>query len=54
MKKIAYVKHPVSDELKAEIIKQGYKIIDAQFAPKGEPLYGEKPKATPKAAKSEE
>lgn len=31
--KIAYEKHPVSPERKAELRKQGYKIIDARFAP---------------------
>lgn len=32
-RKIAYEKHPVSPERKAELRKQGYKIIDARFAP---------------------
>ena len=37
---IAYVKHPVSAEEKAQIRKQGYRIVDAKFAPKGAPIYG--------------
>lgn len=32
-RKIAYEKHPVSAERKAELRKQGLKIIDARFAP---------------------
>ena len=34
-RKVIYEVHPVSQERKAELIKQGYKIIDAQFAPEG-------------------
>lgn len=34
--KIAYVEHPVSPERKAELRAQGFKIIDARFAPPGE------------------
>ena len=37
---IAYVKHPVSAETKAEIRAKGLRIIDAKFAPKGAPIYG--------------
>lgn len=33
MSKIAYEPHPVSPERKAELVSQGYKIIDAAFAP---------------------
>lgn len=33
---IRYEKHPVSPERKAELRKQGFKIIDARFAPKDE------------------
>lgn len=33
--KIAYEPHPVSPERKAELRAQGYKIIDAKFAPDG-------------------
>ena len=33
--KIAYEPHPVSLERKAELRAQGFKIIDARFAPKG-------------------
>ena len=32
--KIAYEKHPVSPERKAELRAQGFKIIDAQFKPR--------------------
>lgn len=32
--KIAYEKHPVSPERKAELRAQGFKIIDAQFEPR--------------------
>lgn len=35
-RKIAYEKHPVSHERKAELRKQGYKIIDARFASPGQ------------------
>lgn len=31
--KIAYEKHPVSPERKQELRAQGYRILDAQFAP---------------------
>lgn len=34
--KIAYEKHPVTPERKAELREQGLKIIDARFAPKDE------------------
>lgn len=30
---IAYLKHPVSSETKAEYIGKGFRIIDARFAP---------------------
>lgn len=33
MEKIIYESHPVTPERKAELRAQGYKIIDAQFAP---------------------
>lgn len=33
MEKIIYEPHPVTPERKAELRAQGYKIIDAQFAP---------------------
>jgi hypothetical protein len=32
-RKIAYEPHPVSPERKADLVKAGYKIIDARFAP---------------------
>lgn len=39
--KIAYEKHPVSPERKAELRAQGYKILDAIFKPADEPEDGE-------------
>jgi len=33
--KIAYEPHPVSSERKAELRAQGFKILDARFAPDG-------------------
>ena len=33
MSKIIYEPHPVSPERKAELVSQGFKIIDAVFAP---------------------
>lgn len=33
---IRYEPHPVAPERKAELRKQGFKIIDARFAPPGE------------------
>lgn len=40
---IIYEPHPVSPERKAELVAQGYKIIDARFAPPSEEVT-EKPK----------
>jgi len=34
--KIKYLMHPVSPEEKAKLREQGYKILDARFAPEGE------------------
>ena len=31
----AYIKHPVSQELKKKINQKGYTVIDARFAPDG-------------------
>lgn len=33
MEKVIYEPHPVTPERRAELRAQGYKIIDAQFAP---------------------
>ncbi len=33
MKEICYEPHPVSPERKAELVAQGYKIVDARFKP---------------------
>lgn len=53
--KTAFVVHPVLPELKAKLNSEGFKIIDAQFAPEGEEIVGndapkaEKPKKGKKA-----
>lgn len=36
MKPVIYEPHPVSPERKAELIAQGFRIIDARFAPNDE------------------
>ena len=33
--KVIYEPHPVSKERKAELVSQGFKILDARFAPAG-------------------
>ena len=43
---IAYEPHPVSPERKAELVAQGYRIVDASFAPADAVV--ERPKAEPK------
>jgi hypothetical protein len=35
-KRIVYEPHPVSPERKAELVKAGYRIVDAIYAPQGE------------------
>lgn len=35
---IIYEPHPVTAERKAELLAQGYKIIDARFAPEEAPI----------------
>jgi hypothetical protein len=50
--KIIYEPHPISPERKAELVGQGFKIMDAIFAPedaKPAPV-ADKPAAAPKAA----
>ena len=47
MTKIAYEKHPVSAERKAELVAGGFKIVDARF----EPRTKAKPKTKRKEAK---
>jgi hypothetical protein len=44
---IKYEQHPVSPERKAELRKQGYKIIDAQFDPSPAPAVAEEPAKRP-------
>ena len=56
--KIAYETHPVSPERKRDLRDQGYKIIDAQFAPEGyKPVgskqAGKKVEAAPRADSAE-
>lgn len=48
--KIHYEKHPVSKERKAELNKQGYRIIDIRFQPESE-KQEEKPKRTARTKK---
>ena len=48
--KIVYEPHPVSPERKAELRAQGFKIIDARFAPADAPAAEEKPKRRRKKA----
>lgn len=50
---IIYEPHPVTPERKAELLAQGYKIIDARFAPEEVPVAeaepaNDAPVATPK------
>ena len=58
MEKIIYEPHPVTPERKAELRAQGYKIIDAQFAPDDhdaeEPKRGRKPKQSGERADEQE
>ena len=50
--KTAYEPHPVSPERKAELIAQGFKIIDARFAPDDvNPVDAEQEPAAPKKHK---
>jgi len=48
--KIIYEKHPVSPERKAELRAQGYKIMDARFAPPD----AQKPARKPRKKKAAE
>lgn len=45
--KVIFEPHPVSAERKAELRKQGFKIIDAKFAPADYEHPDAKPKAKP-------
>lgn len=40
MKKVKYLKHPVSSEEKKSWVSQGFKIVDIKFCPEG---YEEEP-----------
>ena len=57
MEKIIYEPHPVTPERKAELRAQGYKILDAQFAPADHepeaPKRGRKPKQSGERAEQE-
>ncbi|MEW4469012.1 hypothetical protein AB1K62_14390 [Parasphingorhabdus sp. JC815] len=46
--KTIYEPHPVSPERKAELVEQGYKILDARFAPDEKPEETEQPVAKPR------
>ncbi|MCW8158979.1 hypothetical protein D7243_22695 [Stutzerimonas stutzeri] len=50
--KIKYVQHPVSPEQKAELRAQGFKIIDARFAPPGEVVEQQDEAPKPRARKT--
>ena len=41
MSKIIYEPHPVSESRKAKLQAEGYKILDAIFAPAGTPIHQE-------------
>ncbi|PCI03454.1 MAG: hypothetical protein COB78_10885 [Hyphomicrobiales bacterium] len=45
-KETVYVVHPVSPAMKAEIVGQGYKIVDAKFAPKDAKIIGQSDEET--------
>ena len=47
-KTVWYEPHPVTPERKAELIAEGYKILDITFKPEGEPE-PEEPEGDPKA-----
>lgn len=51
--KIHYEPHPVTPERKAELVKQGFKIIDARFQPESE-KQEEKPNRTTRSKKKAE
>lgn len=56
-KPIAYEPHPVSRERKAELIAQGFRIIDVAFKPADEQPASEpatEPKAEPKARRTKD
>jgi len=50
--KIAYVKHPVSDEVKKAAMADHDRIIDARFAPEGAEIFGDESEKPKKEAKS--
>lgn len=50
--KIHYEVHPVTLERKAELRKQGFKIIDARFAPPGEAVEPQDEAPKPRARKT--
>ena len=50
--KIKYEPHPVTPERKAELRAQGFKIIDARFAPPGEAVEQQDEVPKPRASKT--
>lgn len=50
--KIKYEPHPVTPERKAELRAQGFKIIDARFAPPGEVVEPQDDAPKPRARKT--
>lgn len=53
MAKVIYEKHPVSKERKEELRSQGYRIVDAQFAPADYEHPDTKPKGRPSRGKAD-
>lgn len=49
--KIAWEKHPVSPERKAELIADGYKIIDVRFKPQSAQVEEKKPEPKKRVAR---
>lgn len=49
---IKYEPHPVTPERKAELRAQGFKIIDARFAPPGEVVEPQDEASKPRARKA--
>ncbi len=45
---IKYVKMPISVEEKKEYHAQGFRVVDARFAPEGAEVEGDKPKRKPR------
>jgi hypothetical protein len=52
MSNVIYEPHPVSPERKRELVSQGYRIIDAKFAPEGHKPAQKSESGAKKAAKA--